>query len=125
MKTLPMRISNTRHPMNSERFKYIRYDKKFSDLQNQLRKKYEDLEKRIADNTDVLSTFKIIDEISEATSSLPSNEYKGLLLLSLQECKNFLLPYQPENALLFLEAAYYWEGKFVRLAQIEALKGGA
>jgi hypothetical protein len=111
--------------MNSERFKYVKYEKKFSDLQNQLRKKYEDLEKRIADNTDVLSTFKIIDEISEATSSLPPNEYKGLLLLSLQECKNFLLPYQPENALLFLEESYYWEGKFIRLAQIEELKAGA
>lgn len=101
-------------------FEYVKYDTVAANAQNVLRSTFKELELEIKNDARRILLEEYLLKIFLMTHHLT---YRELALNALTEAKSSADMGYKAPALLKLEEAYYWCGKFIRMDAILRLKG--
>lgn len=109
--------------MEISRFSHVKYSAEGGHRQNILRKKFKALEQEILADGPEDNSHILLEEFLLESTTYPENAYRSLIFTCVHEIRAYLVSGNKNAALIELEAAYYWAGKFIRLEEIE--KAGA
>ncbi len=112
--------------MTLSRFAYVQYDALAAESQNNLRMLCMAAETEISVHTNEQNTPpKLEDFYLYIANTAIEGEYKQAATSAMLACVEALKNDDKLKALHLLEEAYFWAGKFIRLAQISHLPVGA